>query len=155
MKLYLIQHAEAAEKDFDVERHLTAAGIRDIETVGIFLQRLSPNIPLILHSVKTRAKETAERLAKHIGPEATVEEAEGLRGLDDARPWAERIRTYDHDVAIISHMPFLSRLASLLMTGEEDDRMIAFEKGAVACLICDDIRCWRLAWMVPPELVVR
>lgn len=155
MNLYLIQHAEAAEKDFDVERHLTASGIRDIETIGLFLQRVHPTVPLVLHSSKTRARETAERIAKHIGSDATIQEAEGLTPHDDPAPWAEKIRSYDHDVAVIAHMPFLSRLASLLLFGEEDDKVIAFEKGTVACLICDEKKCWRLAWMVPPQLVVR
>jgi phosphohistidine phosphatase len=155
MKLYLIQHAEAAEKDVDVERHLTAGGIRDVETVGIFLERLTPDVPLVLHSSKTRARETAERIAKHIGPQATVEEAEGLCPNDDPAPWLQRLRAYDHDVALIGHMPFLSRLASLLLTGQEDEHMIGFEKSTVACFVCDEIRCWRLAWMVPPELVAR
>lgn len=155
MKLYLIQHAAAAEKDVDVERHLTAEGIRDIETIGIFLQRVCPSVPVVLHSGKTRARETAERIAKHIGPEAAVQEAQGLCARDEAAPWLENLRAYDHDLAIIAHMPFLSRLASLLLFGQEDPDAVAFEQGTVACLICDEIRCWRLAWMVPPELVVR
>lgn len=155
MKLYLIQHAEAMDTEVDAERHLTATGIRDIEVIGLFLERLTPNVPLVLHSSRTRARETAERIAKHIGPEARLEEAPELGPQDPAAPWVERLRGFDHDVALIGHMPFLSRLGSLLLTGNEDDNMIAFEKSTVACFICDEIRCWRLAWMVPPELVAR
>ncbi|MDX9974608.1 MAG: phosphohistidine phosphatase SixA [FCB group bacterium] len=155
MKLYLIQHAEAMDAEADADRRLTAAGIRDIELIGQFLERLACNVPLVIHSSRTRARETAERVARHIGPEAKIEEAPALGPRDSAAPWNERLRGYDHDVALIGHMPFLSRLGSLLLTGTEDDAMIAFEKSAVACLVCDEVRCWRLAWMVPPELVAR
>ena len=41
MKLYLVQHAKAVEKDVDSERPLSAEGRKDIEKVAAFLKGLS------------------------------------------------------------------------------------------------------------------
>ncbi len=155
MRLFLIQHAEAAEPGPDGERHLTASGIRDVEVMGSFLERGTPGVLTIVHSGKVRARETAERLTRHIGPDAVVEEATGLAPKDPVEPWLDRINSHNTDLAIIGHMPFLSKLASRLLIGEENPEILVFEQCAVACLERDDQEQWRLIWMVPPHLVVR
>jgi phosphohistidine phosphatase len=155
MRLYLVQHAEAETADVDEERHLTAGGIRDVEMVGHFLETMSTPVSRILHSGKVRARETAERLARYIGPEAVVEQVVGIRARDPAEPWKERLDAEEENLVMVAHMPFVARLASLLVRGEEDPELFRFTPGTVLCLESFGEGRWSVVWMVPPALVVR
>jgi len=54
---------------------------------------------------------------------------------------------------IVGHLPFLGRLAALLLTGNADNEVVAFQFGCVVCLSGDDSGRWKLEWMMVPELL--
>ena len=54
---------------------------------------------------------------------------------------------------IVGHLPFLGRLAALLLTGNADKEVVAFQFGCVVCLNGDDEVRWKLEWMMVPKLL--
>ena len=58
----------------------------------------------------------------------------------------------DDDVMIVGHMPFIGKLASALIAGDESADIIAFQQGGVVCLERDEDNIWRVKWMIIKEL---
>lgn len=111
-----------------------------------------PPVARILHSGKTRARQTAEILARGIAASATVEQADGMNPLDDPETFRHRIAASADDVMLVGHLPFMARLASRLLGCDLKDEVVAFEPGTVLCLEGDG-GAWRVAWMLRPELL--
>jgi phosphohistidine phosphatase len=153
MRLYLVRHAQAKPKDEDAERHLSAAGRKEIRKVAKFLKPLDLRVAALWHSGKTRAAETAEILATAIHAAAGVTAHRGLEPDDDVRPIAERIERTRDDLAIVGHMPLLATLAIQLLDAPNLPEKLAFPTAAVACLERDDDGAWRLEWLITPALI--
>jgi phosphohistidine phosphatase len=144
MKLYLVQHGEASSEE---PRPLTAKGKSDAQKVAQFLKKNNISVDEIWHSTKLRAKQTAEIFAQALGMNAI--EKEGLKPNDAVSPVAEKI---DKDLMIIGHLPFMTKLSSLLITGSEDNQPVTFKQAGVVCLEKADSK-WGLSWMVIPEVL--
>jgi phosphohistidine phosphatase len=151
MHLYLVQHAHALAEDIDAARPLSERGRADAERVATLLSGCLPGLSRILHSGKTRARQTAEILARSAAGVA-VEQVHGLNPLDDPKPIARRIDASDDDVMLVGHLPFMARLASHLLSRDPEAELVAFQPGTVLCLEGDD-GTWRVAWMVRSELL--
>lgn len=154
MRLYLVQHGEAVAKEVDAERPLTPDGAQAVETVGAFLAVNGLEVPEVWHSGKTRAQQTAARLAERLAPNANVVRREGLAPKDDVEPVASVLATRDDDLMIVGHLPFVSKLAALLLTGTSEQEVLAFQYAGMFCLERDEGE-WRLAWAVVPEILPR
>jgi phosphohistidine phosphatase len=109
----------------------------------------------VWHSGKPRAKQTAELLQPALAPAGTVSEAPGLDPRDEARPLAQQLVHRTAALAIVGHMPHLTRLASILLADHEEEEVIDFQKGGVVALVRDDRHVWRVRWMVTPEILGR
>jgi len=67
MNLYLVQHAEAKRKEEDPERPLSEKGRVDIRKVAVYIAgHINIKVSAIIHSGKTRARQTAEALAEYL-----------------------------------------------------------------------------------------
>lgn len=154
MKLYLVQHGEAKPKEEDPDRPLTDAGRGDVEAVAAFLAT-QPELRLarILHSGKTRARQTAELLGARLSVREGVQEADGLDPLADPATWGARLADLEEDLMLVGHLPHLSRLASLLLCGDAGREIVRFRQGGVVSLGRDEALVWSLRWIVVPELV--
>jgi phosphohistidine phosphatase len=54
----------------------------------------------------------------------------------------------------VGHLPFMARLASLLVTGASADSVVGFQMGGIVCLERDPTsRAWMVRWIVTPDLV--
>ena len=155
MRLYLVQHGEALAKEVDAERPLTPEGAQTVEAVGAFLAGKGLDVQEVWHSGKTRAQQTAEPLAGRLAPNAKVVPRDGLAPKDDVEPVASVLATRDEDLMIVGHLPFLAKLAGLLLTGSRKRSVLAFQYAGVFCLERDDEGEWRLAWAVVPEVLPR
>ena len=154
MILYLARHAQAKPKEEDPQRSLSDKGLADIQKVAAFLgERGTVQVSRILHSGKLRARQTAEALAERLKATGSVSETDGLAPLDDPAVWASRLAELDEGLILVGHLPHLSRLAALLVTGNADQPVAAFKPGGVVCLERDDQGRWSLRWMVVPELL--
>ena len=153
MKLYLVQHGNALDKEIDPNRGLTEGGKDDVGKVAGFIRPLNISARL-QHSGKTRAAQTAEMLAEAMTVKGGVSGKEGLSPNDDVKKTKEQIESADEDVMIVGHLPFLGKLASLLVTGNESKGTITFKQGGIVCLECDDDKRWQVVWMIIPEIIV-
>ncbi len=154
MLLYLVQHAEAKREDEDPARDLTPKGLMDIENVAHHLKRLGVEVGKIFHSGKTRAKSTAEILAKHLQPAAGVSEAAALGPLDDPGVWAARIAEMEEDLLLVGHLPHLGKLAATLMCGDRQKTVINFRMGGAVRLQRLAPGQWAVDWMLIPEIIL-
>lgn len=152
MRLYLVQHGKAASEEADPQRALTEGGVCEVTWVAERLKGRLAGISEVLHSGKARARQTAELLAPQLAPNAPVRETEGIAPKSDAIPWAKSLKNREDDLMLVSHLPFVSRLASLLLTGDEGAETISFRNAGVACLERDDSGRWRVVWILTPEL---
>jgi phosphohistidine phosphatase len=152
MILYLVQHGKAVDKKVDPDRPLTQEGAEEVETVARFLAGRGLDIAEVWHSGKTRARQTAERLAKQVAPKTPIVAREGLAPDDEVRPLAKALRKQEADIAIVGHLPFLSRLASALLAGDEAAEIVRFRNAGVVCLERDGDGRWHVVWVVTPEL---
>jgi len=153
MKLYLVQHGEAVPEIKDPARPLSAQGKADVERMASFLARSGVRAAKVIHSGKTRARDTAVILAGPLGP-GIVEEADGLSPNDSTDALFAAAAGWDEDAMVVGHLPFMGRLVSRLTGGDEAALTVQFEPGAVACLErSDNGSAWTLAWMVRPSLL--
>lgn len=154
MKLYLVQHANAASKDVDPERSLTEEGRRDIQKVAAFIKPLNLSVVYLWHSTKARAIQTAEILAEVITINEEKIEREGLAPNDDVTVIRDELIAAQQDIMIVSHMPFVSKLASLLLAGREFADTVAFRQGGIVALNSSEPNQWQIEWMIIPELLI-
>ena len=152
MRLYLVQHGEATSKEINPDRPLTKKGKKDVSQMSEFLKKKGIRVIATWHSEKLRAIQTAQILGEAISVE--IVKQEGLAPNDPVDKWLEELNTRVKDVMMVGHLPFLERLASLLLAGDESSQIVAFKPGAVACLKREDAgEKWSLAWIKLPELV--
>ncbi len=154
MRLYLVQHAEAKGEEEDPQRSLTEGGRRDVSRVSRFIaENAEVRVGRILHSGKTRARQTAEVFAKRLRLAVEVQQQDGLAPLDDPKVIAGKLADLSEDVMIVGHLPHLSKLASFLLCGDEGKRAVEFRMGGVVSLARDDSGVWSVEWMLTPDIV--
>jgi len=152
MKLFLVQHGEAKSEEEDPDRPLTDRGIRKTKKSAGWLGRQHFNIEEILHSGRKRAGQTAEIFAARLAPAHGVAAAPGLNPDDDVFPMAGQLADREETLMIVGHLPYLNRLAALLLTGNPAQSLIAFVNSGIVCLEREEGR-WSIAWIVVPDLL--
>ena len=154
MKIYLVQHGEACSKDTDPERPLTMKGREDIDRLALFLQRASIQVASIIHSGKLRAQQTAEQLIGILAPGTGTEISSVINPNDDPEAFLAQYENREQDLLVVSHLPFVARLLSYLVTGDSSKQVAAYQPGTIVCLeLMPDDR-WQVSWMIRPELLV-
>ena len=154
MKLYLVQHAKAASKDMDPQRPLNDQGRRDIQKVAAFIKPLSLSVDYLWHSAKERAIETAEILTEVVKINNEKIARDGLAPNNDVTQLKDELISSQQDIMIVGHLPFMAKLASLLLTGREFAGTVAFKQGGIVALNSSEDNHWQIDWMVIPELLV-
>lgn len=159
MHLYIARHGLAVPKDENPDCPLSETGRRDVARMASFLARTRPTISRIIHSGKTRAAQTALLYAETLGPGRLVEEAlEGLKPNDPTEPVARAAGEWSEDTMLVSHLPLVGKLVARLVTGDENQAVVHFQPGTVACLARGDNGphaggSWTVAWVLGPDLM--
>lgn len=151
MVLYLCQHGDAVAKDVDPDRPLSDRGAADIGNMAGALNG-SIEIDAIVHSGKTRARQTAELFHERLAPNAPVHADAGLGPTDPVEDFVGRLASGEAALMVVGHMPFVGRLASYLL-GQGERDILQFQPGTVAALSRGADGDWLLAWMLTPALV--
>ena len=153
MRVYLVQHGLAMTKEQNPDRPLSEKGRAEVERVASFLRRSCPPIPRIIHSPKARARDTAQVLARVLGPGQVVEEMpEGLAPMDSTESLAQSIGRAEGDLMAVGHQPFMGRMVARLTSGADGAGFTAYLPGTVVCLEKED-GLWTMVWMVRPDLL--
>ena len=153
MILYLVRHGEAKTEAEDPERPLTEKGHRVVEKVAEWAARAGVKVSQIRHSGKRRAEQTATILAQRLNPSNGVIAVSGLAPNDDVRPVAEALKQAKQPLMLAGHLPFLSRLASLLLVNDPSRTLIQFRMGGIVCLTSEEGQ-WAVDWIITPNLVL-
>ena len=117
MDLILWRHAQAEVGEPDEGRELTQQGKKQAARMGAWLDRSLPSGCKILCSPTARTVQTVEALGRkykivpEIGPVATATEVLMAAGWPEAKG----------PVMVVGHQPWLGQVASLLLTGTEQD----------------------------------
>ncbi|MFQ5824391.1 MAG: phosphohistidine phosphatase SixA [bacterium] len=152
ISLYLVQHGEAKSKAEDPERSLTKRGRKVVEQMASWAARVGLNVEQIRHSGKRRAEETAAIFGQHLKVPEGVISVSGLAPNDNVHPMVESLEKETSTVMLISHLPFLSRLASQLLIQDPDRAIIRFSMGGLVWLLHKQEQ-WTVKCLVPPDLL--
>jgi len=151
MRVYLVQHGLAKDSSEDAERPLSAQGREDVTRTAGFLSLFEKPSPVkIVHSGKLRAVQTAEMFAEAWGG-IPVEHVLDLAPNDDPSVWSAHLASMHADVMLVGHLPYLQRLAGLLVCGDPAREVVHFRNGGVVCLEKSEPG-WRILWHINPTL---
>ena len=153
MKLYLVQHGEAMNKDINAERPLTEKGHSDIKKISDLFTQADITLTQIIHSGKLRAKQTAEYFVKNISGSSLTKVNNNINPNDDLQPLMQQLKSWDKDTLMVGHLPYLAKVVSQLTTDNETSLSVSFKPGTVVCLQRDDKMHWQINWMIRPELL--
>jgi phosphohistidine phosphatase len=155
MEVYLVRHGEPTRETEDPQRPLTARGREEVRRISAVAARMGLRPAEIRHSGKRRAAQTADIFAAALGLRAAVVTASGLAPNDDVEPVAAALAAVTQPVMLVGHLPFLSRLTSLLLVGDPDRPLVQFPMGGIVCLVREAsgrMPAWSLAWALPPAV---
>ncbi len=151
MRLYLVRHGDAVSAHPSGDRPLSDRGREEVGRMAeVLAPKFSP-VEEIVHSGKARAEQTARLLQRGIGAASVLKQWDGLRPDDPVAPIAARIESENSDLMIVGHLPFLPKLAGLLLCGEPL-AVFTLRTGAVACLQRVGADAWRIEWLLHPGL---
>ena len=91
MALFLVQHGKSLPKDVDPDQGLSDEGIAETERIANVAKDYGVNVKIFKHSVKTRARHTAEIFASALNPQGNIQEVSGIKPLDDVAAVAETL----------------------------------------------------------------
>lgn len=152
MNLFLVQHGQANTEADDPTRSLNAIGVESTEKVAKWMSMIEVEVTEIRHSGKRRADQTALIFAKRLLPRQGVTATSGLNPMDDVRLVAEELREQPGPLMLVGHLPFISRLTGLLVTGDPECEVVRFQNSCVVCLRYLEGQ-WGVEWMVVPGLI--
>jgi phosphohistidine phosphatase len=152
VNLFLVQHGQAKTEAEDPAQSLNVVGVDSAEKVARHLYLSGVGVTEIRHSGKRRAEQTASIFAKHLSPRHGVAAASGLNPMDDVRRVAGELGQHPGALMLVGHLPFMSRLAGLLVAGDPEREVVRFQNAGVVCLSGHESR-WSVEWIIVPGLV--
>jgi phosphohistidine phosphatase len=152
MKLYLVQHGVALSKDINPDRPLDNVGHAEVGQVAAFLAG-HMTVSRVVHSGKRRAQQTAEIFTSIIAGEFPIEEISGIDPNDPVEAFANQLMSWNEDILVVGHLPFMAKLVGLLVSGSADVTCVSYTPGTIVCLESTDDGHFQVQWMVRPELV--
>lgn len=162
MKLYILRHGDAVPygdpRYKEDARPLTPKGLQRTKQLAHALREMEISFDAILSSPFTRARETADIVARGLRLEEKVKLCGDLKPSGDMGELVHAInmiRPTPKEVLLVGHEPFLSGFISLLCTGGLNLPVVV-KKGAlcrmdVGLLTCG--KCATLEWLVQPRVI--
>jgi phosphohistidine phosphatase len=151
MKLYLARHGDYTLNSTGVDV-LSERGTNDITYVAKWIKPMNLAVSHIFHSGKNRAQQTAELLAEgFICEEGPVSHA-GLNPNDEVATIVSEVLIEENNMLLVGHLPFMDRLVSLLLTGQDSKNIINFQTGTLVCLSQIDQFRWVIDWVLTPSM---
>jgi phosphohistidine phosphatase len=151
MALFLVQHGNSLPEEEDPDQGLSPEGKFEVERMAVLAKKNGITVSRIYHSGKTRARQTAAIMGVILQPPQGVEERTGLDPLGEVTPVAGALAARDN-VMLVGHLPFLAKLASLLLTGSEERPVFKFQQGGILCLDQEADGTWLIQWVLLPRM---
>ena len=115
MDLILWRHADAAEGGRDLDRKLTAKGLKQAARVAKWLVAQLPSKYAVLSSPARRARETADALGVPYKISERLAPGAAPTDIMEAAGWP----SHKGLVVVVGHQPDLGRVAAVLLAGAE------------------------------------
>jgi len=158
MELYILRHGLAGEfgdphYPDDSQRPLTAEGKRKMHQAALGMKAMGLSFDLAFASPYIRARQTAEIVCKQLDCLDVLQITPNLEpGRNPLKAITEvnQSKSTFNSVLIVGHEPFLSGLASLLISGSNIP-VLELKKGALCKLEAGELkygRCATLLWLL-------
>ena len=152
MALYLVQHGKSLTKERDPEQGLSETGIAETRRIAQVAADYRIDVRCIHHSVKARARQTAEIVAEFVSPQQGVRQIEGIKPMDDVAALASRLNPAEN-LMLVGHLPFMSRLTSFLITGNIEPPVFKFQNSGIVCMDRPlESDPWSIVWTLMPHI---
>jgi phosphohistidine phosphatase len=152
MTLFLVQHGEAKPEAENPQRSLAERGTETVEQMADWAARTGIKVDEIRHSGKKRAEQSATIFAQHLNPLRVVRSVSGLNPNDDVTPIAASLQGEQESIMLVGHLPHLSRLVGLLVTGSPDIEIVRFRNAGIVSLTQKGGK-WAIDWVMQPDLL--
>jgi len=147
--VYLVRHGDAVAASENPARPLSQAGREAVEQVARLARERQVEVSAIYHSGILRAEETAEILAKHLFPPSGVKAISGLLPDDDPAGGKAELEAAADPIMLVGHLPYMGRLASLLVRGDAEATIVDFQSAAMVCCSRTGAQ-WKIEWHLAP-----
>jgi len=151
MKLYLVQHGTSVSNDVDPGRSLSSQGEQGVRQVAEALRASGMAVDRILHSSKMRSHQTAEILGEALLVSGETEVIDGINPKDSVQDFSLKVHKFKRDTMVVGHLPFMAKMVSYLVTGNEDAAIVDYKFGSVVCLQQNAEEHWQIQWMLRPD----
>jgi len=140
-----MRHGETVSGMPDWQRVLSDKGRAQSSAMAQSARRHGVSVAWVYHSGILRAQQTAELVAAVLAPEQGVREISGLCPDDDPLILKAQLDVTTQSVLLVSHLPYLSRLAGLMVTGDSERSVIEFAPATLVCLT-RHANGWKFDW---------
>jgi phosphohistidine phosphatase len=147
MRLYLVHHADAVGPDVDPLRPLSSQGRARVEALAQRAAARGVKPAVIWHSGKLRARQTAEFFWRICQPLAQFSAMRGLQPDDPPRWIADTLMGETRDIMLVGHMPHLSGLLTLLISGQSGAAVPDFPSHGIVELQTNERPGEEVTWM--------
>ena len=140
-----MRHGEAVSGVRDWQRPLSDRGRAQVRAVAGRARSRGVSVAWVYHSGILRAQQTAELVTAVLAPEQGVQEISGLCPDDDPVIVKAQVDDVARSVLLVSHLPYLGRLAGLMTTGNAEHSGIEFAPATLVCLT-RHANGWKFDW---------
>jgi len=161
MNLFILRHGIAVEPgapgfENDADRPLIPKGERRLRAAAAAMKKMELSFDLILSSPFVRARQTAEIVARELKLKKRLQLSDTLACGGSPKNLVAHLAGLDpapENVLLVGHEPYLSRLISLLVSGNEN-ASVEMKKGGLCKLDVVELeygQCARLNWLLTPS----
>ncbi|HAS54733.1 MAG TPA: hypothetical protein DCS42_11745 [Nitrospiraceae bacterium] len=79
--------------------------------------------------------------------------SDGLDPMDEPGIWMSRLDEEKQPIMLVGHLPYMGRLASVLLCGNSEKETITFTAGSMLCLHRSTEGAWTVQWMITPAML--
>jgi phosphohistidine phosphatase len=149
MNFYLVRHGDALAATDNPARPLSPEGRRRVAETARLAQQRDVQPAIIYHSGILRAEETAAILATNFPSVKRVEPVVGLLPDDDPAIIKSELDVGDDSLMLVGHLPFMSRLAGLLLHSDAERPAAEFFPASMVCCARAGTE-WKIVWQIAP-----
>jgi phosphohistidine phosphatase len=145
MKVFLVRHGDALSAADDPTRPLSPAGRAAVKRLSRLALERGVGVSVIHHSGILRAAQTAAILAEHLAPLSGVAQHAGLLPDDDPAIAKAELEEANAPIMLVGHLPYMNRLAGLLVTGDSERTVVEFSPATMVCCV-KEAGPWKISW---------
>ena len=145
-----VREAKKRRHEYVSIEHILFAILFDPTGIDI-IENCGGSVETLIGSLEDFFEEKIERIPD--GNEYVLQQTIGFQRVIQRAVNHARLAETTEDIMLVGHLPHLSKLSSLLLTGNEDLEIIEFIMAGIVCLERDKSGRWTVRWMITPETI--